>query len=377
MREVLERITGAAPLRPRSIRSQIDDEVETIVLKCLAKERDRRYQTAGELARDIRHYLADEPIEAKRDSVAYVLRKHLRRYRLPLAISAAFLLVVVAGLVASLTFWGQSVGERDKAELARQFADQQRRIAEAEAAKAGAVNAFLQDMLAAVDPAGPMGRDVTVREVLDQAAREIDAGSLIHQPELESAVRLTIGRMYAELGLYAAAEPHLRTALGIRERLPGGRIAVAECLSQLGQLLRSAGKFDEAGRLCEQALQIRSDVLGPGNIAVADSLNDVATVLAAQGEYDKAESPFREALAIYRESPDDQRAQIAVVLTQLADLMNRRGDYTAAEPLYREALETRRRVLGEDHLHVAGSLNNLAVLLLEQQRFGRGRRAVA
>ncbi|HUU98493.1 MAG TPA: protein kinase, partial [Phycisphaerae bacterium] len=105
MRDVLDRIIKAEPARPSTIRKQINDEVETIVLKCLQKEPDRRYQTAGELARDIQHYLKGEPIEAKRDSFAYMLRKQLRRYRVPVTIAAVFVLVVLAGFVTSLTFW--------------------------------------------------------------------------------------------------------------------------------------------------------------------------------------------------------------------------------------------------------------------------------
>lgn len=78
VRQVMDRIQGSEPVRPSTIRRQIDDEVETIVLKCLAKERERRYQTAADLGRDIRHYLAGEPIEAKRDSLAYVYSKRVR-----------------------------------------------------------------------------------------------------------------------------------------------------------------------------------------------------------------------------------------------------------------------------------------------------------
>ncbi|MCP4249674.1 MAG: protein kinase [bacterium] len=74
----------------------IDNEVQTIVLKGLAKEPDRRYQSTGELARDIGHYLAGEPIEAKRDRGWYVLRKTIRRYRAP--IIAATIAVILAGL---------------------------------------------------------------------------------------------------------------------------------------------------------------------------------------------------------------------------------------------------------------------------------------
>ena len=112
MHDVLGRIMRAEPERPSTIRRQINDEVETIVLKCLAKERERRYQSAGELARDVGHYLAGEPIEAKRDSTGYVLRKYLKKYRVGAGVAAAFLLVIVVGLVGSLTFWREAVVER-------------------------------------------------------------------------------------------------------------------------------------------------------------------------------------------------------------------------------------------------------------------------
>lgn len=80
MRDVLGNILEAEPAQPSAVRKQIDAEVDTIVLKCLQKEPARRYQSAGELARDIDRYLAGEPIEASRDSMSYLLRKRSRRY---------------------------------------------------------------------------------------------------------------------------------------------------------------------------------------------------------------------------------------------------------------------------------------------------------
>ncbi len=143
MRDVLENILKAAPTRPSTIRRQINDEVETIVLKCLSKESDRRYQTAGELARDVHHYLAGQPIEAKRDSTFYVLKKTLRRYKAPAAVAGSFVLVVTAALVVSLGYWRQAVVKRDQALIAEAKAQdaqsaeaQQRQIAEEARAQA-------------------------------------------------------------------------------------------------------------------------------------------------------------------------------------------------------------------------------------------------
>ena len=121
----------AEPVRPSTVCKQINDEVETIVLKCLDKERERRYQTAGELGRDVMHYLAGEPIEAKRDSTTYLLRKHLRKHRVAVGVAAAFVLVVLGSGIS----------------LAIQTA---RAKHEAESVKAS--QAFLVDMLASVDP---------------------------------------------------------------------------------------------------------------------------------------------------------------------------------------------------------------------------------
>lgn len=94
MREVLNNICNVEPARPRSIDPRIKSEVEMIVLKALSKRQEYRYQTAGELARDIERHLAGEPVEAKRDSRRYMLMKMLERHWAPAAGVAAVLLAL-------------------------------------------------------------------------------------------------------------------------------------------------------------------------------------------------------------------------------------------------------------------------------------------
>ncbi len=115
MREVLDNILSAVPIRPSTIRKQINNELETIVLRCLSKERERRYQSAGELARDIRHYLAGEPIEAKRDSGFYLLKKSLLRHRAQIVTGVAFLLVLL--VVSTVFLWRAAKSDQQKADL--------------------------------------------------------------------------------------------------------------------------------------------------------------------------------------------------------------------------------------------------------------------
>lgn len=131
MRDVLDNILGAEPAKPSTICRQVNNEVETICLKCLSKERERRYQSAGELASDLQNYLAGRPIEAKRDSTWYVFRKTMRRHKLTMAILAGFVSVITAALVA-LSFSYQRTQtqaviaeqERDRALKAEQAAEQ-------------------------------------------------------------------------------------------------------------------------------------------------------------------------------------------------------------------------------------------------------------
>jgi WD40 repeat protein len=133
MRDVLDRIMNTDPARPSSIRQQINNEVETIVLKCLQKEPERRYQTAGELARDIQRYFRGEPIEAKRDSVGYLLRKQIRRHWAQLAAALTFVFLLIAALVITTSLYFDAEEARTAEAKARAEAEASEKRARDEA----------------------------------------------------------------------------------------------------------------------------------------------------------------------------------------------------------------------------------------------------
>ncbi len=92
----------ATASRRRASTCPIDHEIETIAFKALSKERERRYQSAGELGRDVQHYLNDEAIDAKRDSALYLLRKTMKRHR---AAAALVVGVFLLAMVSAIVFW--------------------------------------------------------------------------------------------------------------------------------------------------------------------------------------------------------------------------------------------------------------------------------
>lgn len=120
---VLRNITEAEPELPSAHATGVGDELNTIVLKSLSKERERRYQSAAALRRDIDNFLAGEPIDAKRDSRWYVLRKTARRYRVALIVALVFV-VLAGGFGASMAISARRTArERDRAQSAEKAAE--------------------------------------------------------------------------------------------------------------------------------------------------------------------------------------------------------------------------------------------------------------
>ncbi len=150
-------------------------------MKAMEKDRTRRYETASDLADDIERHLQHEPVVAGPPGAAYKFRKFVRRHRVGVLagsiVGAAVLIglsLATVGLIEANRARGVLEIERNAAEDARASEQEQRTLAEAsadearrEAAKSATVNRFLQEMLGSVDPSKALGREVTVRYVLD------------------------------------------------------------------------------------------------------------------------------------------------------------------------------------------------------------------
>jgi len=99
----------------RNHKSEIETDLDWIVMKCLEKDRGRRYETANGLAADLQRHLNDEPVVARPPSAGYRLQKAFRRHKLVFAAGSAVALALLAGL--GLTLWqaGMARWERDRA----------------------------------------------------------------------------------------------------------------------------------------------------------------------------------------------------------------------------------------------------------------------
>jgi hypothetical protein len=149
--EELPSIAANRRLEPKKLSGLVRGDLDWIVMKCLEKNRTRRFETANELARDLERYLHDEPVEARPPSAGYQLRKFAWRNRRLLATASAFIFLLLLGAAVSAWLAVRATAERDAKEEARQAEAEQRRQAveekqraDEEAAIAKAVNEFLQ-----------------------------------------------------------------------------------------------------------------------------------------------------------------------------------------------------------------------------------------
>ncbi|HTO76850.1 MAG TPA: serine/threonine-protein kinase [Thermoanaerobaculia bacterium] len=365
---------------------RLDPDLATIVGKALEKEADRRYASADALAEDIERYLANQPILAHPPSTAYQIRKLVSRHRVSFAAAATVFLVVLASVVALAIQAGKIRRERDRATQ--------------EAARATAINQFLQRTLGAADPWQRGGsRSVTLVEALKQAEKQVH-GAFPGQPLVEADVLEAIGKTYTGLGQYAQAESLVRSALQTRvgaegretdgvagtlttlagilqwekkwdeaEKLLRETLAIrvarhgresaeaAEALDQLAKALIGRSAYPEAEKLAAEGLRIRERLFGASGNEVAESLRTFGTLRTEQEDWKGTEEVVSRQLAILRAQHDDGPL-LSGALNDLAVAQTQLGKLDEAEKTFQEAIPIEARVLGEDHPEYASLLEN-------------------
>jgi serine/threonine protein kinase len=354
----------------RTVRGELD----WIAMKCLEKDRNRRYETASDLARDIERYLHDEPVAACPPTAGYRFRKFARRNKgALLAASAAFaaLLLVVAGLaISNRLIVAAHARAEDLRHLAQKKVVEEQRASEqarAEAAKSNAVVALLQDMLSAAHPDSASGKDFTVRALVDQFSTGLE-NRLEDQPDVEATLRQIIGSVYTRLKLVDEAEPQLRRSLQLHRKVYGEEhVKFADSLRHLAwNLLERERASSEVEELARQSLAVyRKKGDADGEL---HALWLLMLSLDGQAKVDQAEAAAKEALALARDNNLRDHSAVPNILHQLAWISIRKGDFATAERLARESVERHLKVHGEAHPETAFGWRYLGAALHRQRK---------
>jgi len=355
MRDVLDNILKTEPAKPSTVRRRINNEVETIVLSALAKEPERRYQSAGNFAEDVRRFLLGEPIRAKGDSALYVLRKRLRPYATRIAVGT-LLVVIVVGLGTVISSqWEQNrlLAERERIARVKDDAAQARRLYHEafELCSQRSLDRALQKIeeSVALDDSkvdarilkaritGLAGHTAEAIEELERAADdfpEVGApraylAALLHEENPDAAAKHL--QQSQQLGPAGARDYCLRamTAEDVRERINLLSEAINLEPGRLSALLmRSACFFEtrEFDKMLTDALRARS--AHPNNPFAAYNAGVACTAL---GSLNEAMREYRRAVEL-----DDGFFK---AWFNLAWVSQQTGDLPAARRAYRKAAD--------------------------------------
>ena len=384
MLQVLQRIVVAEPTQPSRKWSELDvstrravaeqrkiqpialpgslrGDLDWIVLKAIARDRQDRYGSAAELSDDIARHLRHEAVTASPPSSLYRVRKFVRR-RLGLVAAAALIMLALAAGFIARTLEAEranreaaaAVAAREEAELALKKAEQARRETEE-------VTNFLGGLFKVSAPGEALGNTITARQLLDDASEKIQ-DSFADQPLARARFMLTIGEIYRRLGLYKKAEQLLKGAVEIHRRsLPEDDLTLAMSLNSLANLHALLGRPQEAKPLFERALAIRQRHLEPDSLNIVMCLNNLGNIYADQGELERAESLYVRAVDMVSKHQDGQaNPDLFVAFNNLASLYADQDRHQEAVPLFERFLDYQRTFHGPNHPHVATALGNLA-----------------
>jgi non-specific serine/threonine protein kinase/serine/threonine-protein kinase len=319
----------------RSLRRQIAGDLDTIALKALHKEPQRRYLSAEQLAEDIDRHLDGRPVEARPDTVAYRTAKFVRRHKAGVAAAALVTMSLITGLAAAT--YEAHVAEQQRARAERRFADV-RQMA----------NSFLfevHDAVAALPGATAVRALVLNRavEYLDRLAADAGDDPSV-QRELATAYERigdVEGRLRAaNLGQTAQARASYQKALAIREALVRAapndlnRLAalaasyerISEALFATGDVHRAVDVLRKRAALVERIAAARPNDFD-ARVTAAMSHGWLGYMLGADGEPTAGLKECRDSLArldaLMKLRPDDDalREQRAKVLNYTGDVL--------------------------------------------------------
>jgi serine/threonine protein kinase/tetratricopeptide (TPR) repeat protein len=391
--EQLPGIAAKRKLEPARLARLVRGDLDWIVMKCLEKERGRRYETANGLALDVQRYLSDEPVLASPPGVRYRLRKFVRKHRGPVLAAVAILALLVAGIAGTSLGFVRAERQRQIAEGNEEAALKEK--AKAQTAQKQAMEALrattddvVEQLIGARQALGPAERaflENTLKRWQTFAAEQGD-DQLARLVRAEGVFKVAYLRSH--LGQHDAAIAGFREAIALCEQLaaefpeePEYREHLADSYLNLGGLHYSLGKLADAEAAYRQTLTIE-DRLAAECPAVpqyrqrlAKSHNYLGILLRHLGKRDGAGAAYRQALAIqkqlaaeYPADPEPSQGR-AMSLNNLANLLGDLGRFTVQEDAYREALAIHEKLAAQyplvpgHRMDVARTSSNLGLVL--------------
>jgi tetratricopeptide (TPR) repeat protein/tRNA A-37 threonylcarbamoyl transferase component Bud32 len=362
--QMLLMLRSEEPPRPRRVLASIPRDLETIVLKAMEKDPERRYPTADAMAEDLRRFLADEPIAARPVGVLEnVWRSARRNPRLALLTSLVLVLLVAlvgGSVVAAVLYQDMAAQERVQAEQARAARDEattESRRAQEESAASREIAEFMLGMLEEADPLAFTGRGFGSRKLgvsstpftsFDSATEKLKV-SFHDRPVVRAALLDKMGAVHISMGHFVKAKPMLDEALEIRLRQqPPSIPELADTWQHLGYYHHVQLQHARSEHAYRQALKLRLDHFGPQSTPVAESKAHLGFLLSVDHDNDEAEKLLKEATDTIRKECGADSREYGIVVAGNLLLHFRRNEFIKALPYLAEAKTILEKLDGRD-----------------------------
>jgi serine/threonine protein kinase/tetratricopeptide (TPR) repeat protein len=349
------------PQRPSLVARQRDEAVtdlsgaawsdlDVVCLTAMHKDPARRYGSVEALMRDVDHYLASEPLEARPDTIGYRARKFLRRNWRP-ALAAA---VVVVSAVTVVGFYTVRLATA-------------RNAAVAQAVRTDRIQRFMLTLFDGGEKDAGPADNLRVVTLVDRGV--LEARTLDREPLVQAELYQTLGGIYEKLGKFDQADKLLRASLDTRRSLlPSNAPDVARGQTALALLRSDQARFDDADRLARDALASARAVLPADDPQIAAATTAVGQILEQRGAYDQAITVLEDAVRM-RSRQGAGSAELAATLYELANTHFYAGHYDISESLNQRVLTLHKGLFGDTHPLVAEDLINLGAIQHERGRY--------
>lgn len=359
---------------PAELAQRLRGDLDWILLKALAKNRDDRYESADALALDLEHHLGDLPISAGRPTLAQGARKFVRRHRALTGSLAAVTLALLTGVTMATLAYLRESEAREKADLMRQRAEsheaeamRQRDLALRESRKASQTLAFLNRLLEDTGALAVEGKNPeALRLALDGLIGEIETFS--DDPEVREAITKRAAMIYRALRDDGKVLPLVASQIRLLERerpandpeLLTARESYARSLYLSGRIEESHEQYDLAIAGWRSLLDTRD---GPRRLFLAR--RNRVDVWSKTGRLAEALEEFAD---IRAQATEEIRGHSSwpVFLRSHAEALTAARRWKQAGDVYEEALATL-DVRRPEHQHHASTLHSKrATLYLKQ-----------
>lgn len=318
-----ETVAANRQTESRGLSGVLRRDLDWVVMKCLEKDRARRYPSASELAADLGRFLAQEPVSAGPPSAGYKVSKFVRRHRAGVTVTAMLVITIGAGLFG--TILGLVRTAAAEAEARREAVR-----------KLDAADFLTRSLIAEVSPF-ETGPETKVVSLLDAASRRVEA-DLGDDPMTEAVVRKALGVAYRDLGVDVQALVQLRRAVELFELI--GETSEAASLSrlELATVLWRRGDAEEAKAMSESALADLDARLGATDPRVLFARSQLASAIKHAGDAPRSEAIYRDVLA-QAATADVEESWRTTVEYNLALAVQAQGRAEEARTIFERVLE--------------------------------------